>query len=184
MTTPFQVDPHQLHGAGARWYALIPELQSSPPSGSGSGWPSSMGAVAMTGAAGEATSALQDNLTTTAGLTQGAAGAYGSQETQSAGGLKPGDMTGMMNDLIGAGTTLIQTFPQLVQSVTSAASSAASGGASAVASLVSALSHGTGGSPAASALGGNAAQTALPAIEGQIPPSEDHHDDQQQQGGD
>src|SRR5277367_2435280 len=82
MSSPLNVDPDQLDGAGGRWVFLIPELQGTPPAGGTGGWPSTAGASAVTGTAGESTGALQDGLRNSAGLMQNSGDAYKGQEKQ------------------------------------------------------------------------------------------------------
>ena len=70
------------------------------------------GVQAVTGAAGASTTALQQALAGTAGSAQSAGGQYQTTEHANGEGLKAGDFTGVMGDVIGAGTGLFGTLPQ------------------------------------------------------------------------
>jgi hypothetical protein len=174
MTGALNVDPNDLIEIGGRLYQRVPMLAGTPPPAGSGAYPSSIGATALTGAAGTATGDLQEQLSGLAANMGTSAATYQKQETASASGMKPSDISGVFNDGTSIANTLIATGPQIVQPIVSALSSAASGIASTASSLASSLSHGSTGPT-----GGNAPQTVLPAIEGQTPP-EEHHDLQQQ----
>ena len=178
MSSPLLVvEPDQLHYVGGRWLVSLPGLQGTPPPGSGQ-WASSAGAMGVTGVAGDATAALQQGLAGSAGKTAAAGFDYQNQDQKSGEALKPNDMVGIVKDLSGMFTDLVQTAPQLLQSFTSAFSSGLSGVASGASSLVSSLTtlaKGGGAAPALSPL--NASQGALPAIENNNPPAEERNAD-------
>lgn len=117
MTAPLIVDPNEVNGAAAQWYELVPHFDTPPPNITGSG-PESLAAQEAIAAAQAATGNLQQGLAQTAGTAQSAAGAYQSQEGQSAGGMKMGDVTGVLGDLEGIGTGLFGVVPQVLGAAT------------------------------------------------------------------
>lgn len=144
MTGPLIVDPDQVDSAGATWWKLTPEFGAPPPSVSGSG-PESLAAQEAIAAAQAATHNLQQGLGQTAGTAQGAAGAYQTQETQSAHGMEPKDQIGVMKDLIGVGTGLFGVLPQVLGSGTAlvgAGTGAIGAGAGTIGSLTGAAVSG------------------------------------------
>lgn len=118
MTEPLNVDPNRLINIGGRWYGYLPDLNGTPPASGGGTWPSHVGVQAVTGAAGESTTALQQGLADTAGSAQRAGDSYQTQEGKSGDQLKMKDVTGVLSDLQGLGTGAFSVIPQVIGATT------------------------------------------------------------------
>jgi hypothetical protein len=156
MTTPLHVNPADLHAAGGRWQQWSGQLADTPPSGGQGDWPSSAGAAGFTKTAGHATTQLQGNVSATGKAAQTGGDSYQDAEKENREALK--DQMGMLRDIMGTGTNLLQSLGSTASGTlgpfVSGLSAALSGGASAGSSLVSALGKAVPGNGAAKPLPG------------------------------